>query len=560
MMCDEHDAVDAARRAAPSAAPSIAAKRSRAVVAVLACRRRRTVVGAVVDADDEAVGRGEARGLVADAAADVERRRPGRAGRRTSRYPASWSASRESGVAPSIGRSPVSFTASSRARASVPIASADRVRQRIAATPVQLATRRPRFARVPPSRLRRVPSSRLRDATDDPAPTSIAKLGDIAATAGLRRIAMLAWRDLDDPEAGGSEVHASRVASLWAEAGIEVTMRTSYAAGHPQVTLARRLPRDPQGRPLPRVPAGRVQRDDGLARRAATGWSRSGTACRSSRRCGPRRPHVAWLHHVHAAMWEMTLPPRLARARAHASSRRRAAALPPHADRHAVGVVEARARRRAAASRPTRITVVPPGIDPSFSPGGDAVADAARRRGRPARAGEALRPARSTRCAACKPRHPALRGGDRRRGLRARGARGADRTSSAPSDWISLPGRVDDDELVDLYRRAWVLASASAHEGWGMTITEAAACGTPAVATRIAGPRRRGRRRAHRAARRRRRRSSRAAIDRVLADDELRARLAVGARSSTRRRFTWEATARGTLEVLAAEALRRRRS
>ena len=53
--------------------------------------------------------------------------------------------------------------------------------------------------------------------------------------------------------------------------------------------------------------------------------------------------------------------------------------------------------------------------------------------------------------------------------------------------WISLPGRVADAELVDLYRRAWVVASTSAREGWGMTITEAAACGTPAVATRIAG-------------------------------------------------------------------------
>ena len=44
--------------------------------------------------------------------------------------------------------------------------------------------------------------------------------------------------------------------------------------------------------------------------------------------------------------------------------------------------------------------------------------------------------------------------------------------------WIGLPGRIDEDAKVDLYRRAWVLASASAREGWGMTITEAAACGT----------------------------------------------------------------------------------
>ena len=34
---------------------------------------------------------------------------------------------------------------------------------------------------------------------------------------------------------------------------------------------------------------------------------------------------------------------------------------------------------------------------------------------------------------------------------------------------------------------AWVVASSSVREGWGMTLTEAAACGTPAVATRIAG-------------------------------------------------------------------------
>ena len=42
---------------------------------------------------------------------------------------------------------------------------------------------------------------------------------------------MLAWRDLDDPEAGGSERHAHHVASLWADAGLDVTMRTSAADG-----------------------------------------------------------------------------------------------------------------------------------------------------------------------------------------------------------------------------------------------------------------------------------------------------------------------------------------
>ena len=68
------------------------------------------------------------------------------------------------------------------------------------------------------------------------AASEISKLGDLAAEAGLHRVTMLAWRDLDDPEAGGSEVHASTVAALWAEAGIEVTMRTSFASGQPQMS------------------------------------------------------------------------------------------------------------------------------------------------------------------------------------------------------------------------------------------------------------------------------------------------------------------------------------
>jgi glycosyltransferase involved in cell wall biosynthesis len=121
--------------------------------------------------------------------------------------------------------------------------------------------------------------------------------------------------------------------------------------------------------------------------------------------------------------------------------------------------------------------------------------------------------------------------------------------------YVTLAGRVGDDEVIDLYRRAWILASSSAREGWGMTVTEAAACGTPAVATRIAG-------------------HSDAvaegvsglladgpeelvsALDRVLGDPAYRARLSEGAARHAAN-FTWAATARGTLEVLAAESLRR---
>ncbi len=57
-------------------------------------------------------------------------------------------------------------------------------------------------------------------------------------------------------------------------------------------------------------------------------------------------------------------------------------------------------------------------------------------------------------------------------------------------DWVTLAGRLDDDGLLlDAYRTAWVVAATSVAEGFGMTLTEAAACGTPAVASDIAGHR-----------------------------------------------------------------------
>ena len=70
--------------------------------------------------------------------------------------------------------------------------------------------------------------------TSSPGVSDIAAL---AAEADLRRIHVLAWRDLVDIEAGGSELHADRILQLWADAGLEVTMRTSYAQGHPERSM-----------------------------------------------------------------------------------------------------------------------------------------------------------------------------------------------------------------------------------------------------------------------------------------------------------------------------------
>ncbi len=197
----------------------------------------------------------------------------------------------------------------------------------------------------------------------------IGGLGEIAAAAGLRRIAILAWRDIEDPEAGGSELHAARVAALWGRAGIEVTMRTSYAPGSAQVSW-----RDDY-----RVirKAGRYLVFPRAAFSEMMGWHGASDALVEIWNGMPffspiwaaNRPRAVWLHHVHDSMWEMTLPPRLARLGRTIEFR---VAPPLYRNSRIVTLSDSSKDEivRRLHLRPSNISVVPPGIDPSFRPGG----------------------------------------------------------------------------------------------------------------------------------------------------------------------------------------------
>jgi len=50
-------------------------------------------------------------------------------------------------------------------------------------------------------------------------------------------------------------------------------------------------------------------------------------------------------------------------------------------------------------------------------------------------------------------------------------------------DAVRFPGYVSEDEKLRLLRRAWAVVFPSPKEGWGITNVEAAACGTPALAS-----------------------------------------------------------------------------
>ena len=110
-----------------------------------------------------------------------------------------------------------------------------------------------------------------------------------------------------------------------------------------------------------------VQRDDGLARERRMVEIWNGMPFFSP--VWARRPTVAWVHHVHDTMWEMTLPPRLARIGRTIEFR-----IAPPLYRRVPIVTLSDSSKRELVDRlhfsPNRVDVVPPGIDARFSPGG----------------------------------------------------------------------------------------------------------------------------------------------------------------------------------------------
>jgi glycosyltransferase involved in cell wall biosynthesis len=397
------------------------------------------------------------------------------------------------------------------------------------------------------------PVSRLEalDALGDDA-SSAKALAALVADSDIRHVDVVAWRDLDDPEAGGSELHAHEVLSRWAAAGVDVRLWTSRVDG-----AAREIRRD--GYRVSRR-AGRYAVFPRTAFGGLSGQIGTGDAVVEIWNGMPfltplwsRRPRVVFLHHVHAEMWQMALSRRLA-SLGNALEQR----LAPPLYRSTSIVTLSESSKTEMVERlgfsTGQVRVVPPGIDPRFTPGGAKDREpliVAVGRLVPVKRFDLLVDA----LVRLRAIHPTMRAvivgeGYERTALEEQIA------AADAEEWLELAGRVDDDGLVDLYRRAWLVASTSLREGWGMTLTEAAACGTPAVATRIAG-------------------HSDAVDDgvsgllvdsmdelveaagRVIDDAMLRRRLSLGAGRQAER-YTWGATAALTFDAL-ADAVRRSR-
>jgi glycosyltransferase involved in cell wall biosynthesis len=377
-------------------------------------------------------------------------------------------------------------------------------------------------------------------------------IGRIAEEAGIRRVDAVAWRDLDDVEAGGSELHADEILRRWADGGIDVRLWTSRVDGAARqirrngYTVNRRAGRYAV---FPRTAVAGFRRKIGTGDGLIEIWN--GMPFFSP--VWSRAPRIVLLHHVHAEMWEMVLSPTLARLGRTVEHR----LAPPFYRSSQIVTLSESARLdlvRRLKHPPDRVSVVPPGVDPRFSPGGSRHPTPlviAVGRLVPVKRFDLFIEA-MVRLKEIQPGLEAMIVGEgyERPALEAQiAAAGAGR-------WFSLPGRLPDADLIAAYRRAWVVSSTSSHEGWGMTLTEAAACGTPAVATRIPG-------------------HEDAVIDgesgflvstlaglveatgSILANPMLRRRLSQGALRRVED-MTWERTASMALEALVTQVIRSR--
>jgi glycosyltransferase involved in cell wall biosynthesis len=301
---------------------------------------------------------------------------------------------------------------------------------------------------------------------------------------GIRRVHVLAWRDLDDVDAGGSEVHADHFMRRWADRGLDVLHRTSAAVGLPATasrsgySIVRRGSRfDVFPRAMAAELTGRMGPYDALVEI----WN--GVPWMSPVWC--RKPRVVMLHHVHGPMWDQLLPGPLAHGGRLLETR-----IAPRIYRRGLTVTPSDSTRDELLELgflPDRVLAFPNGVDEFFVPGGPKTpypSMLAVGRMAPVKRFElviaaAIRARRSV---------PDLRltivgEGPLRKELQAR----VDAADAA--DWISLVGHVTREELVAHYQQAWLVVSGSLAEGWGLSLTEGAACGTPCVATDIRGHR-----------------------------------------------------------------------
>ena len=295
------------------------------------------------------------------------------------------------------------------------------------------------------------------------------------------RVAVLSWRAPGDPDAGGSELHAREILSRWTADGVEVTM---FARTPPEGSVLGR------GCPFDVVPTSSTFGVFATAPRRVWSARRSFDAVIEILNGVPfwsplwwRGPRIVWLHHLHTEMWAQSLPRPVSDV-----GRWNELTVVPRVYR-STPVVTLAEPGRAELLRAGfgRVEVIEPGVDERFVPGvvaasSDPLRVVAVGRLAPVKRWIELLEAMAPVAGRMNVTLDIVGEGPDRAAMTAWRDRHA-------ANWVTLHGRIDDAALVELYQRAALVVSASSAEGWGMTITEAARCGVPAVVTDVTGHR-----------------------------------------------------------------------
>ena len=128
----------------------------------------------------------------------------------------------------------------------------------------------------------------------------------------LRRIHVLAWRDVEHPDAGGSEIYVRNIVGRWAATGLDVTLRTGIV---PNRTGSQRrgdvhvVRRGGRVTSLVRGPASEVVRREGQRDGLVEIWH----GVNSLAPLWARGPRIAVVHHVgREARYVLPIPAALA--------------------------------------------------------------------------------------------------------------------------------------------------------------------------------------------------------------------------------------------------------
>ena len=347
---------------------------------------------------------------------------------------------------------------------------------------------------------------------------------------------MLSWRDTRNPEGGGAERYLEQMAGGLVARGCQVTVFCAAHAGAPPeetrdgvryVRRGTKLSVYLHGMRL--LAAGRLGR---LGRSDVVVDVQNGLPFFS--RLVTRRPVIVLVHHVHREQWPVVYPGLTGRVGWWIEHR-----LAPRLYRRSQYVAVSQATRSELAELgvdPARVAVVHNGTDLRVD------VDATKTPAPSICVVGRLVPHKQVEHAIdatleLRQEFPDLTltvvgsgwwEGELKEYAAARGAR----------DAVEFAGHVDELRKQEIYERSWVMALPSLKEGWGLVVGEAAMHGTPTVAYRAAG-------------------GTRESIDHgvsglladsyeefvtaladVLGDDEVRSRLARGARSHSGR-FTW---------------------